>query len=72
MMPFGLNGAAASFQRVMGKDLKSVQDCAIAYIDDILIYSPLWDSHVTHLLQALRQTGLTVNLKKSKLGQTTV
>lgn len=71
-MPFSLNGAAASFQRVMDKALRGVQDCAVTYINDILIYSPSWEVHMTHIrwiLDALRQTGLTVNLKKSKLGQ---
>lgn len=72
MMPFGLNRAAASFQRVMDKVLNGVQDCAIAYIDDILIHSSSWDAYMIHLqrvLDALQQAGLTVNLKKSKLGQ---
>lgn len=47
----------------------------MAYIDDILIFSPSWDAHVVHLRQlpdALRNARLTVNLKKSKLGQQTV
>lgn len=39
MMPFGLNGTTASFQRVMDKALKGVQDCVVAYIDDILVYN---------------------------------
>lgn len=75
MMPFSLNGAAAPFQRVMDQTLKQVQDCAVAYIDDILTYSPSWVTHITHLhrvLQALRQTRLMVNLKKSKIGQDSV
>lgn len=45
-MPFGLNGAVASFQWVMHKALKGVQDYAVAYIDDILIYSPSWEAHM--------------------------
>lgn len=72
MMPFGLNGAAASFQRVMDQTLQPVQDYAVAYIDVILIYSPSRETHIGHLhrvLQALHETGLMVNLKKSKIGQ---
>lgn len=61
-MPFGHNGITISFQRVMDKALRGVQDCALVYIDDILIFSP----------STLRLTGLTVNLKKSKLGQQTI
>lgn len=41
MMPFCLNGPAVSFQEVMDKTLRGVQDCAVTYIDDILIYSPM-------------------------------
>lgn len=75
-MLFGLKGAAsASFQRVMHKALRDVQFCVVAYIDDILICRPSWETHLTHLwwiLEALRQAGLAANLKKSKLGQKTV
>lgn len=44
----------------------------MAYIDYILILTPSWEARLVHLrrvLDALRRTGLTVNLKKSKLGQ---
>lgn len=56
----------------MDKALMGVQDCAVAYIDDILIFSSLWDAHMTHLqqvLDTLRHTRLTINLKKNNLGQ---
>lgn len=56
----------------MDKTLKVVQDCAVAYIDDILIYSPSWEAHLEHLhrvLESLQQAGLHVNVKKSRLGQ---
>lgn len=74
-MPFSLHGAAASFQGVMDKALKGMQDHAVAYIDDILIYNPLWEAQMDHIrkvLDDLWQTGPTVNLKTSKLGQSTV
>lgn len=47
--PFRLNGGAISFQRVMDKALSGVQDCEVAYIDDILIFSLSWESHLIHL-----------------------
>lgn len=74
-MPFGLNGAAASFQRVMDKTLKLVQDCAVAHMKGILVFSLSWEAHLRHLrtvLEVLRQVGLTANLKKSQLGHTSV
>lgn len=70
-MPFGLHGAAASFQKVMDKTLKDIHDCAVAYIDDILVFSENWETHLHHLrkvFQALQQAGLTANRKKSHLG----
>lgn len=53
MMPFSRNGAVASFQQVMNKALRGMPDCAVAYIDNILIYCPSWDAHMTHLQRVL-------------------
>lgn len=53
-MPLGLHGAAASFQRVVDRVLKDVHDCAVTYIDDILIFSLPWDRHLRCILNALR------------------
>lgn len=39
-MPFGLLDTSTSFQRVMDKALVNVHNCAVAYIDDILVLSP--------------------------------
>lgn len=55
----------------MEKALKPVRDCAVIYIDDILIYSNSWVEPLTHLrrvLSASRQASLVANQKKSKLG----
>lgn len=43
-------------------------------MDDILLFSPSWDTHLTYLQQVLDalRAGLMVNLKKRKLGQETV
>lgn len=52
-----------------------VKDCAVTYIGDILIFSQSWGTHLAQLqwvLEVLRQAGLTVNLKNSKLGQRVV
>ncbi|XP_054841809.1 uncharacterized protein LOC129333892 [Eublepharis macularius] len=71
VMPFGLHGAAATFQRLVDRALTHCQGFATAYIDDILIYSPDWTSHLRHLrlvLQALRDAGLKANPTKSRLG----
>ncbi|XP_078504379.1 uncharacterized protein LOC144762951 [Lissotriton helveticus] len=70
VLPFGLHGAPATFQRLMNKVLAGLTDFTSAYLDDIVIYSPDWQSHLRHLstvLNTLRKAGLTVNAKKFKL-----
>lgn len=71
-MPFGLHGAPTLFQILMDKALNGVQDCAVPYIDDVLVFILNWAQHMHHLrwmFQALRQAKLTANWKKSHLGQ---
>ena len=59
-MPFGLHGAAATFQRLMDRVLAPVKAFAGAYIDDILIYSKSWEEHLEHrVLQVLQEVQLT-------------
>lgn len=70
-MPFGLQGAPATFQRLMDQVLKGLDNFAAAYLDDIIIYSQSWTEHVSHLrrvLDALRSGKLTVKLRKCQLG----
>ena len=38
MMPFGLSGAPASFQRMMDQTLRGLNDFVGVYLDDIVIY----------------------------------
>ena len=70
VLPFGLHGAPATFQRLMDKVLRPHQDYAAAYLDDIVIHSTSWENHLQHLeavLQALREAGLTANPAKCSL-----
>lgn len=70
-MPFDLHGAASTFQRLVDKALVDCQGFARAYLDDIIIGSPDWTTHIQHLrkvFQALQKAGLKANPKKSKLG----
>ena len=39
VMPFGLSGAPATFQRLMDKLLQGMWEYAAAYLDDLVIYS---------------------------------
>lgn len=67
VMPFGLRNAAATFQRTMNKLLMKHRDYADSYIDDIIIFSDDWNSHMKHLedvLSSLEEANFTVNFKK--------
>ena len=70
-MPFGLAGASASFQRLMQTVLRAeINDCALAYLDDVLIFSQTFEAHLSHLNQVfskLRAANLRLNPKKCKI-----
>ena len=71
VMPFGLNGAPASFQRLMDRVVDGLQDFAAAYLDDLIIYSTTWEDHLGHfraILQKLREAGLTAKPVKCQFG----
>ena len=67
VMPFGLQGAPATFQRMMDELLRDMDGYAAAYLDDVVIHSVSWGEHMEHvrnILEKLRQAGLTVKQKK--------
>ena len=71
VLPFGVHGAPATFQRMMDQLLRPHQDYAAAYINNIIIHSPSWDVHIRQLravLGELRKAGLTANPAKCRLG----
>ncbi|KAK7882011.1 hypothetical protein WMY93_028185 [Mugilogobius chulae] len=67
VMPFGLHGAPATFQRLMDQVLQGCDHCSAAYLDDVVIYSNTWEDHLQHLtlvLEKIQQAGLTLNPSK--------
>eukprot|EP00063_Salmo_salar_P025760 XP_014000595.1 PREDICTED: RNA-directed DNA polymerase homolog [Salmo salar] len=66
-MPFGLHGAAETFQHLMYAILRPHQEYAAAYIDNEVIHSEDCDSHLLRLV-CLEATELTANPKKCCLG----
>ena len=71
VMPFGLQGAPATFQRLLDKVLQGLEDYAAAYIDDLVIHSTTWEEHLTEIqtvFQRLRLAGLTAKPQKCQLG----
>ena len=70
---FWLSNAPADFQRYMENCLTDVRDkFAFPYLDDVIVYSYDFDSHVDHLrkvFQILRENDIKVKAKKCKLFQ---
>ena len=72
-MPFGLQGAPATFQRMMDKLLDGWGHFANAYLDDLVIFSSSWPEHMQHLravIRRLQEAGLTVKPRKCQLAMT--
>ena len=71
VMPFGLQGAPTTFQRLMDRVLQGLQNFTAAYLDDVIIFSENWSDHMTQLrkvFKRLRAAGLTVKKKKCQFG----
>jgi RNase H-like domain found in reverse transcriptase/Reverse transcriptase (RNA-dependent DNA polymerase)/Integrase zinc binding domain/Integrase core domain len=68
VMPFGLTNAPATFQRLMDIVLAGLKwRCCLVYLDDIIVYSPTFDQHLSDLqnvLQALAAAHLTLKASK--------
>jgi 2-keto-4-pentenoate hydratase len=64
-VPFGLKNAPAHFQRAIDTILGSYRyEFALAFIDDIVVYSRTLQDHLRHVslvLQALEDVGMTVS-----------
>lgn len=74
-MPFGLQGAPATFQRLMDRVLEGTGAFAGAYLDDIVVHSATWREHVEHLAEIFRrvhEAGLTIQPKKCTIAQAEV
>ena len=71
-MSFGLRNASFSFQLLMSQVLKGLNwKFVLCYIDDILVYSPDFNTHLQHLNQVfdrLREANLTLKPSKCTFG----
>lgn len=70
-MPFGVAGGPATFQTLMDRLLQGINhDFAMAFLDDVLVYSESLESHVEHVrevLQRIENAGLTINPDKMQV-----
>ena len=66
-MPFGLAGSPAVFQNCMNAILGDVRHFALAFVDDIIVFSETFDDHVKHLsavFERLRKANLKLKISK--------
>ena len=69
-MPFGLRNAAATFQRFIDHIFEGMPS-AIAYVDDIIVFSKTPEDHIKDLNELLtrpRNFGVITNPAKSQFG----
>ena len=76
VMPFGLTNAPATFQRLMNQVLRGLtyEQCLV-YLDDILIFSTDFDSHLTDIAavtERIRKAGLKLKPTKCSFGRAEV
>lgn len=76
VMPFGLSNAPATFQSLMNHVFQAqLRKSVLVFFDDILIYSPSWSAHLSHLeevLQLMRSHSLFAKMSKCCFGFTEV
>ena len=72
VLPFAVCNAPSIFSEMMGIVLEGLDKFAIAYLDDILIYSKTLEEHIKHIqvFDRLRQHNLKLKLKNCNFLQT--
>jgi len=66
-MPFGLTNAPAVFSELMAVVLDGLESFAIAYLENMLVFSSTLEEHLEHtqiVFDRLRKNGLKLKLKK--------
>ncbi|CAM5127509.1 unnamed protein product [Eretmochelys imbricata] len=70
VMPFGLKGVPATIQHLVNQLLRGIEDFALAYMDNICVFSQTWEDHVSQVkrvLGRLQDAGLTINAGSCKV-----
>ncbi|MBW0532019.1 hypothetical protein O181_071734 [Austropuccinia psidii MF-1] len=72
--PFCIKNAPSHFQRMMDKIFQEeiLEGWMVVYIDDIIIYSEMWEDHVQYIDRVLNKCtpiNLNISLKKCSFGQ---
>ncbi|KAK3238172.1 hypothetical protein CYMTET_51793 [Cymbomonas tetramitiformis] len=73
-MPFGAAGATSAFVRIMDYELRHLQHCTVAYVDDVVVYTDSTpEQHlkdVEDVLRTLGDAGIRLHAGKSTFGIT--
>ena len=75
VMPFGLQNAPSTFQRLMSTVLRDMSHFNLAYLDDVIIFSPSIAEHLKHInlvFDQLREHNLKTNISKCKFMQSEI
>ena len=72
-LPFGIKTASSEYQKRMERAIKDagLEHCAVAFIDDVLIFSDSWEEHLLHLSKVfdmIEAIGLKCHPDKSIFG----
>ena len=70
---FGLKNSGSAFLRAVEKILADLREFVENFVDDMAVYTVTdWETHLNHIakfLEKIKQSGLTLTLKKSNFGQ---
>jgi hypothetical protein len=69
VMPFEMKTSPATFARLMDHEMNEYPH-AVAYFDDIVVFSDTWDERLDHIkdvLDRIKATVLTIRPSKCKL-----
>ncbi|GFX61128.1 retrovirus-related Pol polyprotein from transposon 17.6 [Trichonephila clavipes] len=70
-MSFGLKNAPYFFSKLMAELFNGLEDFVVPYLDDIAIFSDIWESHIKHMetvLQRIKRAKLTIKPSKCLAG----
>ena len=73
IVPFGLATTVSTFQYLMSTVLTSLNDFALMYLDDMLVFSETYDDHLHHLnivFERFQKASLKIKLTKCQFFKT--
>ncbi|CAF1483246.1 unnamed protein product [Rotaria sordida] len=76
VLPQGVTNDPPAFQRIVSQILGPTRwQYSLAYLDDVIIYSPTFDQHLTHLddiLNRLNDANFCLNVNKCQIAKTSI